>query len=110
MASRKKVLIVAHSDGFIQVYAADDVDIHFINAPEMHSPEGERMAELYVTKTIPYPYRQLYAPGKCRKTAQVQATKPSDIMESNFERDCLRSADHANLIIDGFERLGIFCR
>ena len=65
-SGRVPVLIVGHSDGWIEAYAERHVDVRIEIAPYMTTPEGERLAEGYVELSLPRRYRDLYWPGMRR--------------------------------------------
>ena len=85
---REPVLIVAHGDGWLDVYADRHVDIHIINQPWVETPAGEILAEEWVEENIPWRYRPLLLSR--RQTGLVRKVRPSQIAETNTKLEIIR--------------------
>ncbi len=65
---REKVLVEMLGNGLVQVYADDNIDVHFFNRlfVEMEDGETANMIDEYHEGTMPRCYRELYFPSGCR--------------------------------------------
>ena len=63
---RVKVLVVAHSDGWLELFAESHVDAKIVQQIHGETAAGEIMAEEILDGRLPRPYRDLHVPGKCR--------------------------------------------
>lgn len=91
---RQHVLLLAHADGHLQIYADASVSIRAVNVPFAgFSAEAEQLAEEYVTLLLPQPYRDVYLPSCLRAVHTIRTVTPSDIVDRNwqlsFVRGCL---------------------
>lgn len=83
---RAKVLVCLHGDGYVETFAEQGTDVFVVNVPYAgDSAEAQRLAEQYVTLTIPRTYRQLLAPGMIRAAENHRLVLPSDIQQTQHE-------------------------
>ena len=80
---RQKVLIVAHSDNFIEVYG-DNIDVEITRSPVASSTEAERLAEDIVEACLPPRFKSLYWPGKAKATASLRPLHAQTAHEALF--------------------------
>lgn len=85
---REPVLIVAHGDGWLDVYAEKHVDVHIVNQPWMETPASEILAEEWVAENIPWRYRPLLMSR--RQVGLVRKIRPSEIAETNAKMEILK--------------------
>jgi len=90
---RTQVLVVLHSDGYVQLFAPEQIDAHIAVMPSMNRPEGERLAEDYLAITLPRRFRQVYLPGNIRATGLVETIRPSDIAHRQLMQKMLSAID-----------------
>jgi len=102
------VLIVAHGDGFVEVFAEGHVAAKIVIAPFMASAEGEILAEEFVDLTLPKPYRDLHVPCKRTTFDQVRTITPQDIADRDLDLQILRSIDRVNETLRGDDAEGGF--
>jgi len=88
---REKVLIVAHSDGFLEVFGAKHVDVRIQRCLAAFSPEMEAVAEDCVELSLPPAWRSLYFPGFCRRSAMLRPLLPTTMRDAQQIRDLLRN-------------------
>ena len=101
---REAVLIVVHSDGWIQVFAEKHVDVRIEMLPHSVTPEAEILAEDYLGSSLPKRYRDVYWPGLQRAADLFRPVLPSDIAQRNWELDLLKTIDSAGDILRGDSR------
>lgn len=89
---RQKVLIVAHGDGYIEVFGKN-IDVHIANMTTTSNVAGEIVAEDYLRHSLPMPYRDIYFPGMLRKTGTVEEIRPADIATRQLNLSILRVAN-----------------
>ena len=98
MKTRHKVLIVLHSDGFVEAFAdKEHIDVETVVMP--HS-SNVPLAEEYVELTIPRPYREIYFPGNRRAVDQVRTLLPSDIAWQKWNREFLDGLNAVRTLIE----------
>ena len=85
---REPVLIVAHGDGWLDVYGAKHVDVHIVMQPWTGSIDGEILAEEWVAENIPWRYRPLLMSR--RQTGMVRMVLPSELAETNTKLEIIR--------------------
>ena len=79
---RQPVLVVIHSNGFVQVYGDKSlVDVHIGIIPSMTSDEGQILAEQYFELEIPKRHRDVFWPVNLLDTHQVRTRTPADIAQ-----------------------------
>jgi hypothetical protein len=75
---RTRVLVVLNSDGFVEVYGDDHINVHFTQRIHTDTRAGEILADQLVDVTLPRVYRDLFYPrnmraaGQCRKVTAEQ--------------------------------------
>ena len=103
-SKREAVLIVGHSDGWIQVFAEKSVDVRIEMLPHSTTPEAEVLAEEYVGLSLPKRYRDVYWPSMQRAADMMRLVLPSDIARRDWELDFLKALDSAGEILRGDAR------
>lgn len=73
------VLILLHSDGFIEVYG-EGVNVCMLNVPHADCMAGEVLAEELVDLSIPKRFAELHTKDKLIATENLRKVLPSDIM------------------------------
>ena len=101
---REAVLVVGHSDGWIQVFAEKSVDVRIEMLPHSITPEAEVLAEEYVGLSLPKRYRDVYWPSMQRAADMMRLVLPSDIARRDWELDFLKALDSAGEILRGDAR------
>ncbi len=86
---REAVLIALHGDGYVEAFAAKNVDIKIVSVP--HCPGNEILAEDTVERTLRHRYRDLYWPVNVRASAMHRPLLPSTMARAVVVRDCLSS-------------------
>lgn len=93
---RQAVLIVAHTDNHLEVFAEKNVDVHFARVPAAFSVEGEQQVEQIMDWMLPPRYRDLHRADRLRKTGSTRPLLPSVLADSLVVRDCLTALDTVN--------------
>lgn len=88
---REHVLVLVHSDGFLEVYAGKHVDVRVCDVPAGSTPEAEIAAEQLVDLTVPMPYRQLHWPDLRRAMHMPRKITAESISTVKAEVDLLRA-------------------
>lgn len=101
---REAVLVVVHSNGWIQAFAERHVDIRIEMLPHSITTEAEVLAEEYVGLSLPKRYRDVYWPRLQRATDRMRLVLPSDIARRDWELDFLKALDSAGEILRGDAR------
>lgn len=71
---RPAVLVVLHSDGFVEAFGPHSVDVRVANLLHTETPRGGQLAEQYLDSILPERFREHYYPGGpgCRATGRVR--------------------------------------
>jgi len=96
---REPVLILLHSDGYVEVYGPNHVDVVTRIVPKMETPKGEILAEEWVEKSLPIRYRKLYGANCLRATAMLREVAPSDIAQVKAIRELFRALESINAMV-----------
>jgi len=88
---REKVLVVAHADNHLEIFAAKHVDVKIVRCPASFTDEMKGMAEDFVEQTLPPAWRSLYFPGFCRKSEMLRPLLPSTIQDAKLVRGLLKT-------------------
>lgn len=102
---RAKVLVVAHPDGFLEVYG-DNIDVHIVTPLSMYTAAGEVLADEYLDATLPWRFRDLHVMPKLRAMHQVKVVRPSD----EVGRVLRLGLVHAAAAVRGEQQEEIACR
>ena len=79
---RQPVLVVLHSDGFVQVYGdKSTVDAHIVIMPLQTTNEGQIWAEKYVDMYLPKRHSDVFWPSNLIGTHQVRTVTSSDLAD-----------------------------
>lgn len=73
------VLILLHSDGYIEAFSEEGVNVMLLNVPHMESDEGQILAEELIRISIPDRYREIYSATCLKATENLRVIRPSDI-------------------------------
>ena len=101
--SSTPVLVVAGSDGWVEVFADENTDVHVVVLPHMTSPAGEIAAEEYLEESLPPQHQAIFWPGMRRAADQVRTIRPSDIVKRDWELEMLQAIETAGEILHGTE-------
>ena len=82
--TRVPVLIVCHPDGFLEVFAEQNLQVHTATALDV-LPCAEALASDYLHETLPAKFRELHFANKLRATANI--TRRSAIAERDRRHD-----------------------
>ena len=88
---REAVLILAHGDGWIEVFAEKHFDVRIEIVPYMTTEPGEIQAEEYVELSLPKRYRDVYWPGNRRAADMMRVVRPTDIVRRDYDLELLRA-------------------
>ncbi|WP_442485599.1 hypothetical protein [Aeoliella sp. SH292] len=91
------VLLLAHADGWLEVFAERHIQAKIVMVPSTGSLTGELLAEQYLDATLPHRYRDLHWPGKLRAADRLRTVRPSDLMRREHDLAILQG-------LDGIER------
>jgi hypothetical protein len=103
---REAVLILAHGDGFVEVFADSHVDVRIEIAPFVGAVNGEKVVEEYVEKILPPRFGRLFWPAKRRAIKLIRKIRPTDIAQRDYEVELLKSIDRAGQILRGGHQEG----
>jgi hypothetical protein len=87
---RPKVLIVLHSDGWVEAYAEKNVDVHIVQRLHITNPVNVNLADEYIESTVPRCYRDLYWPVKLRAISQCRLVTPEQRLDAHLDLQLLR--------------------
>lgn len=96
--ARSPVLLVAHPDGYVEVYG-DDIDVVVAQLPDVTTAEAEIAAEELVATSLPASHRELFVPGRLAESHLVERVTPKDLMRRRTMRQL-----HAAIAAHGGER------
>lgn len=88
---RHAVLIVASSDGFIEIFADRNIDFHVAQMPAASTARGERIAEACLERMIPRRFRDLFRRDRLRANAIVRSVTPEATLAAMATRDTVRA-------------------
>ena len=98
MNSTRYVLAVAHADGYFEIFAGKGVRARLVNICQMPTAEGEILAERYLEKSLPKPYRDIYFPGNRIAPGNVLQLTPELLAKREFEMDVVRTCNAIPLL------------
>lgn len=84
------VLILLNSDGFVEVYGDDGLQVCMLNVPHTECVAGEIMAEELISLSIPKKFADLRTADKLIATENLRKVHPSDIMYAKEMKRTLR--------------------
>lgn len=90
---RLPVLVVTHSDGYIEVFGDDRVDAKVMQMPHADGPDEELAAEDWVTQSLPPRHRDIYFPGLIRAMGNVERVTLSELAGRRAMIGLLRAID-----------------
>lgn len=93
MNSNKHVLVVAHADGYIEVFADKGVRARFVNICQMPTVAGEVLAEQFIEAGLPKPFKDIYFPGNRIATGNLLQLTPELLAKREFEMDLVRACN-----------------
>ena len=67
---RRKVLVIQHPDGYLQVYADKDTDVMVLSIWD--SENYDMGSEQEQIDALPWSYRDLHRADRCRATAMIR--------------------------------------
>jgi len=70
--------VVLFSDGWIEVYGPDTLDVLVVNRLHVTSPDTGKLADEYIDATIPPAYREVCRPGNLRAVGQCRKVTAED--------------------------------
>ena len=94
---REAVLAVLSSDGFVEIYAGDHVDVRIINAVHCETPAGEVSAERLVEQSLPRRFRDVFSPGNRRGFGMVEEFTIDDCWQRATETAVCETLDRIRL-------------
>jgi hypothetical protein len=84
--SRVHVIVITNGDSEVEIYALDNVTVHFVHRLDSQTIKGEQLADEYLDLCLPPDVRSLYIPENlrgtdvcCRLTAQDEARRREDM-------------------------------
>lgn len=77
-----RVLVTIDEEGYVQVYGEKHVKARIVRVPAAKTPTGQRTAEEIVYAQLPYPYKDLYLPGKVRAAGISSPLDPRAALDS----------------------------
>lgn len=94
---RERVLVVLHSDGWVEVYARRNVDVRIVN--RLHVTGGDAttadILDALVECDLPQCYRWLYYPRRLRDVGQVRRITPEQklvaVEDAGLVREVVRA-------------------
>jgi hypothetical protein len=89
-APRQAVLVLAHADGWLEVFAEPNVDVRIAMVPTTGTIAGESLAEAYLELALSPRYRELHWPGKLRAADRLRVLRPSELLHRDHELALLR--------------------
>lgn len=85
----KRVLIIASPDGFLEVYTDRGVRVHITQRLDVERPE-ERLADDYLTATLPTAFAEVYRADRLITTSAVRPLTVEQELDRLAELDLLR--------------------
>lgn len=89
---RQPVLVVLHSDGWVEVYGSPEVDVQMVVKPHCRTAEGGVLAEQYIEQQVPYRHCRLYCPSgpTLRAVGLCRRETPEQLIDAERARQILR--------------------
>ena len=86
---RVKVLVVLHSDSWVECYADKTVDVHIVQRLHVENDASVHLVDLYLEGLLPKCYRRLHWPVKLRAADQCRKVTPEMMLERRWNLDFL---------------------
>lgn len=90
---REAVLIVACSDGWIEVYGQKHVDVLLINKPHATTAEAGCLAEQGIDLKLPRRFREVFWPSMKRAADRLRKTTAADLIDLKHKAICFEAID-----------------
>lgn len=90
---RQAVLVVVHTDGYLEAFADKSVDVRFARMLEFDTPAGEDFAEQCFEMLLPRRYRDLWRRDFLRANGTTDLLRPQAVADALAARDCLATLD-----------------
>jgi hypothetical protein len=81
---RVKVLVVLHSDGWVEIFAADNVDVAIRHRLHTEADASVNLVDEYLERSLPAAYQRLYLPQKLRAFDQCRKVTVEDEIEKRI--------------------------
>lgn len=88
-----RALVVLHSDGFVEVFGDQGLDVQVVLMPHMESRAGELLAEQWLEGSLPLRMRGVYCPQRRVASGKIRTLRPTDILQAEWELELLRRLD-----------------
>jgi hypothetical protein len=86
---RKKVLVVLHSDGWVEAYSDKTVDVYITQRLHTEDDASVHLVDEYLERSLPKVYRRLYWPVKLRAVGQCRRVTPEAMLDRRLALDLL---------------------
>lgn len=93
MKDSTPVLVVIHSDGYVELYGPRSIDARIAILPDMNSAKGEILAEEYLDLNLPERHRRLHAPGMIRTAKLGRKITAHEIANTVGDLALMRAVD-----------------
>jgi hypothetical protein len=88
-----RVLIVSHSDGFLEVFVDGRAEVRIARMPAAHSLEAERTAEDVFELLLPPQWRGAWDRSKLKAVGTTKPLMPSAIVDAFATRETAKDID-----------------
>ena len=87
---REKVLVVMHSDSWVEVFAEDHIDVRIAQRLHAGNDASVNQVDEYLELSLPQCYRRLYLPVNLRAFDQCRKQTPEGEIERRQMLDTLK--------------------
>ena len=86
---RQAVVVVAHVDGFVEIFANQNIDVRIVRIPVAHTRAGEILAEQCAELMLPRRYRDLWRRDHLRAVGTAKPLTAQAALDSLAAKDCV---------------------
>jgi hypothetical protein len=88
---RVKVLVMLHSDAWVEVYADKRVDVRIVQRLYVEDDASVNLVDEHLERSLPEVYRRLYWPVKLRAAALVRRVTPETALSTLIDLDIIEA-------------------
>ena len=86
---RQAVVVAAHPDGFVEIFANQNIDVRIVRIPVAHTRAGEILAEQCAELMLPRRYRDLWRRDHLRAVGTIPPLTAQAALASLVAKDCV---------------------
>lgn len=86
---RQAVLVAVHGDGYLEVFANQNIDVRIVRMPVAHTLRGEQIAEDCFELMLPRRWRDIWRRDHLRSNGSTAPLTAEAALKALAARDCI---------------------